>query len=213
MAQCGVVTAVSAVVVLTAGACTVTGEPVAGSADLSARSVTADDFPIPGATQVPAQAVPFALRGLAAADPAPTRPAECVPSVPDADGAVLWQVTGEESIAYTTGVVVATGDLAAVTDQAQRCAVAYGDGPAGTEIRTRVEPPPPAASGVENAAVRRAFRTGGGNTITSTLTLIAQRDGVRVYVQYRWLGDTDLPADAGLALDGLFQKAVAAAFG
>ncbi|MEP9391429.1 hypothetical protein ABLE94_04095 [Gordonia sp. VNK1] len=200
-----------------AAGCTVTGHSVADSGDLSSSSVQADDFPVPGATRVPTPAVPFAVAGLAGTDPAIASPSDCIPPRVDATGAVVWQVIVDGGASsYTSAVTHADESVAADVARAERCPQTFsGDAAAGTRITTTVLPAPPGPTGVDTAAIRRI--TGSGDdehrVVTSSLTLIGQRDGVRVYAQYRNPGEDAIPADAAAGLDSLFTKALAAAFG
>lgn len=86
---------------------------------------------------------------------------------------------------------------------------------ASSTVTTEVPPAPPARDGVDTATIRRTIVTGGGTApvTTSSLALIGERDGVRVYAEYRWPAAGPVPAEDSAALDELFTKAVSAAFG
>lgn len=209
--------ALLAVSVVGVSGCVVSGEPSAQTGDLSSLSVTAEDFPVAGATRVPATAVVFALNGLAGSDPATTSPPDCTPHRPDDAGAVVWQVIVDGgSSSYTTAVARTSDDLAAVVDQARRCPdTRTGDTQAGSAVSTRIAPAPAAPPHVDTAALRRTTRTGDAEhqVALSSYTLIGQRGDVRVYAQYRWPGTDDISPDATARLTALFAKAASAAFG
>ena len=125
--------------------------------------------------------------------------------------------SGTGTAATLTSLIVSVSES---LDQAesllQRCGT-YRTGTAGvatSTIRTEILPPPTASAGVDTLALRRTTTTGGeiNPLVTSTTTLIGQRDGARVYVEYRASGGAAMPADAGTALDALFQASVAAAW-
>lgn len=210
---------VAAAVLLSA--CSVAGEPAASSPDLSARSVTAEDFPEGAASRIPSSAVANALADVTGA-PMPgqtgTRvsPPDCAPAPVSADGAVAFLGPGPgERSTLTTVVAGVDSPLEDVVDLAERCpqttTTTFG---ASSTITTEVLPPPPGMDGVETAAIRRTIVTGGGAPMTtSALTLLGERDGVRVYAEYRWPTAGPVPADAAAALDALFVEANAAAFG
>lgn len=192
-------------------ACAVDGQAV-GRPDLTSRSVAATDFPNAGATQIPTSAVAFALDGLTGSDQAVVTPTGCTPTRLTAGGAVAFQlITDDGAASYTTGVAYAPDTLDAVVTQARRCSSGTT---AGGTVGVRVDPAPQASTGVHTAAVRRTTSTGGDEKplITTSLTLFAQRDDVRVAVQYRWSGSGEIPGDAAASLDALYTKAVAAAF-
>lgn len=200
------------------GGCAIGGQAVGGSAgDLADRSVSAEDFPVSGATRVPEDALPFALNGLSGSDPATAYPADCRPAAPDNSGAVAYSViVNGGTTSYTTAVVRAKDSLDTVTAQAQRCPQSRtGADRAASLVELAVAPPPVTSNGVVGAALRRTVYTGDPShqIATSSLTLIGQRDDVRVYVQYRWMGAAPIDSAAAAGLDSLFTKAVSAAFG
>ncbi|MCG7634733.1 hypothetical protein MHN80_20675 [Gordonia McavH-238-E] len=210
---------VAAAVLLSA--CSVAGEPAPSGPDLSARSVSAADFPGGAASEIPASAVANALADVTGA-PMPGQtgtevsPPDCAPATVAADGAVAYLGPGPgERSTLTTVVAGVDTTLDDVVDLAQRCGqtttTTFG---ASSTVTTEVLPPPPALDGVDTATIRRTIVTGGGvPTTTSALTLLGERDGVRVYTEYRWPAAGPVAPEAAAALDALFVKANAAAFG
>ncbi|MGC4932722.1 hypothetical protein ACLQ3C_03440 [Gordonia sp. DT30] len=206
------------VVALLAG-CVIDGQAEGDSGgDLAGRGVSAQDFPVSGATRVPDTAVPFALGGLSGSDPVVGYPAGCAPTAPEEAGAVVYSVVvngGETS--YTSAVAHVHDALGDVIAQARRCPESrIGGEDADGLVQTEIRPAPAGApAGVVTAALHRTVRTGdpAHQTVTSSLTLLAQQGGVRVYAQYRWPGDGTIDPSAAAGLDGLFGKAVTAAFG
>ncbi|UZF58619.1 hypothetical protein LH935_11945 [Gordonia polyisoprenivorans] len=197
--------------------CTTDGQAVGNSAaDLSDRAVLPADFPVPGATRVPETAVPFALAGVSGNDPAVAYPVDCAPPPPSAAGAVVTSViVASGSTSYTSAIARVHDGLAALLAQAGRCPETRTGGQrAGSIMATRIQPAPPAPTGVDTAALQRTVFTGdlSHSAATSSLTLLGQRDDVRVYAQYRWAGDGAIDPSAARSLDALFTKAVAAAF-
>lgn len=186
------------------------------AADLSDRAVLPADFPVPGATRVPETAVPFALAGVSGNDPAVAYPVDCAPPAPSAAGAVVTSViVASGSTSYTSAIARVHDGLAALLAQAGRCPETRTGGQrAGSIMATRIQPAPPAPTGVDTAALQRTVVTGdlSHSAATSSLTLLGQRDDVRVYAQYRWAGDGAIDPSAARSLDALFTKAVAAAF-
>lgn len=204
-------------------ACSIQGDAQSSNPDLSSRSVAASDFPGGPASPIPPQAVANALADVTGG-PAPGQgsntevsPAECAPSPVSADGAValLGPGTAERST-LTTVVAHVDTSLAEVVDRAEKCpeltTTTFG---ASSTVTTEVLPAPPAPDGVATATIRRTIVTGGGTApvTTSSLALIGERDGVRVYAEYRWPAAGPVPAEDSAALDELFTKAVSAAFG
>ncbi|WP_244331983.1 hypothetical protein [Gordonia polyisoprenivorans] len=193
------------------------GQAVGNSAaDLSARAVLPADFPVPGATRVPDTAVPFALAGVSGNDPAVAYPADCAPPAPSAAGAVVTSViVAAGSTSYTSAIARVHDGLAALLAQAGRCPeTRTGGQQAGSIVATRIQPAPPAPTGVGTAALHRTVFTGDitHSDATSSLTLLGQRGDVRVYAQYRWPGAGAIDPTAAQNLDALFTTAVAAAF-
>ncbi|MGV9713408.1 hypothetical protein ACWDTI_22420 [Gordonia sp. NPDC003424] len=206
---------------LAAMACTVDGQAVAGSADLTARSVTADDFPA-GATRVPTPAVPDALADLTGHPlHGGVTPADCTPPAVSATGAVLYvgPDPATSTATFSTAVVHVSAALSGVIDQARRCPrYITGSAPTAASLVTTDVPAAPAstAPGVRTGALHRQSTTGatGSSAMVTTMdTLLAQKDGVRVLVEYRHQGNTPMSAAASGQLRSLFDKAVHAAFG
>ncbi|MEO9328658.1 hypothetical protein [Gordonia aurantiaca] len=203
-------------------ACSVIGDAQPADADLSSRSVQASDFPSGSGSRIPPQAVENALADItgaavaAQADDTGFDPADCAPASVPADGAVAFLGHGSvDRSTLTTVVAHVDTPLSEVVDQARRCAdftrTTFG---ASSTVTTEVLPAPPAPDGVETATIERTIVTGGGAPVTtSTLTLIGERDGIRVYAEYRWPGDAPVSPEDSAALDELFTKALAAAFG
>ncbi|SDU35519.1 hypothetical protein SAMN04488548_134686 [Gordonia westfalica] len=203
-------------------ACSVGGDAQPSNPDLSSRSVSASDFPTP-ASPIPPQAVANALADITGS-PSPGQgsnteisPSECAPPPVSADGAVAFLGPGTaERSTLTTVVAHVDTPLAEVVRRAEKCpeltTTTFG---ASSTVTTEVLPAPPARDGVETATIRRTILTGGGTvpTTTSSLSLIGERDGVRVYAEYRWPAAGPVPAEDSAALDELFTKAVSAAFG
>lgn len=183
--------------------------------------MTAADFPGGAASEIPASAVANALADVTGA-PMPGQmgtevsPPDCAPAPVPADGAVAFLGPGPGERSTLTSVVANVDTpLTDVIDLAERCpqttTTTYG---ASSTISTEVLPPPPAPDGVDTATIRRTMVTGGGvESTTSALTLLGERDGVRVYTEYRWPAAGPVPPDASAVLDALFGKAIAAAFG
>ncbi|MFT4043867.1 MAG: hypothetical protein QM673_11970 [Gordonia sp. (in: high G+C Gram-positive bacteria)] len=200
-------------------ACTVGGHPVGGSADLSAHSVTAADFPLSGATRVPQTSVKFALGDLIGRPvDAPYNPPECAPAAVSAQGAVIYVVIDTARRAsFTTAVTGVDHDLGAVISRAARCprTVTGDSASATTHIQTQARPAPSGGPGISTGAILRTEQTGDAASplLTRTYTLIGQRGDIRVYVQYRWPSAGDIPADQKTQLDTLFATALARAFG
>lgn len=211
------------IVVIVAGlavvGCTVDGEATAGSANLSSRSVSAADFPGGSASRVPAPAVPDALADLTGHPlHESVMPAACLPEAVGSDGADVL-VGNESTGTFTSAVVNVNRPLADVTDQGRRCPT-YVTGASPTAVSTVNTQvlPPPAPHTVPTTALHRVISTGGvGGTGSSSLatgitTLLAQRNGVRVIVEYRQQGNGPVPAHTNAELGALFGKAVRAAF-
>ncbi|MGV9824748.1 hypothetical protein [Gordonia sp. NPDC003429] len=204
---------------LLTSACTVGGAAVGGTSDLAARSVTAADFPVPGATRVPPNAVAYALGDLIGRPVASAySPQNCQPAAVSAEGAVVYVATvPAQRSTFSTAVAGVDHDLDTVTERARRCPRAMTGDPATatTEIQTQVRPAPTALPGVKTAAILRTEQTGGDAAplMTRTLTLMGQRGDVRVYAQYRWPSAGDIAPDAAAQLDELFTKVQAKAFG
>lgn len=206
--------AVAALALSVVAACGVDGRAVPAREDLTPLAVTADDFPVPGATRVPQPAVGFALDGLTFRDPAAVDPADCTPPALDPTGAVVLQVIpsgGPQS--YTAAVAYSDDDLSSVNDQAGQCPrYTVGGGTVSVHVGTDV--PRPDLPGVATTEVVRAVTSdapgAGTDTQLHSRTLIGQRGSVRVYVQQRWSG-TEAPSTS--ALDALFTVATSRAFG
>ena len=211
--------AVVTVLVTAVAACTVGGEPTPVEApDLSGQAVDTGVFPA-GATRVPAPALPGVIADVTGRPlHGEADPARCTPAAVSVDGAAASSgPAGTGTAATLTSLIVSVSES---LDQAEsllhRCGT-YRTGTAGvatSTIRTEILPPPTASAGVDTLALRRTTTTGGeiNPLVTSTTTLIGQRDGARVYVEYRASGGAAMPADAGTALDALFQASVAAAW-
>ncbi|WP_308192431.1 hypothetical protein [Gordonia sp. 'Campus'] len=200
--------------------CAVSGDPVASSPDMSTLSVKAQDFPA-GASPIPPSAVANALADVTGAPmPAQTNtevsPPECTPAAVSADGAVAFLGPGPgERATLTTIVAGVDAPLDELVEQAKRCPTittsTYG---ASSTITTEVLPPSAVLGEVDTATIRRTIVTGGGvPSTTSTLALVGQHDDVRVYAEYRWPAAGPVSPEAAGALDELFTKATAAAFG
>ncbi|UVF77752.1 hypothetical protein [Gordonia mangrovi] len=200
--------------------CSVDGEATAGgSADLSARSVAPVDFPADSATRLPAPAVPGALADLTGRPlHGSVTPPDCTPRGVSADGAVV--LVGPDpatsTATFTSAVAYADRPLDQVTGLARRCPrTITGSAPTAVTIVMTEVLPAPQRSGLATAALRRTMTTGGSESplVTGTTSVMAQRDGVRVIVEYRHQGADPMSADAGASLNALFDSAVAAAFG
>lgn len=200
--------------------CSVDGEATAGgSADLSARAVAPSDFPGATATRLPAPAVPGALADLTGRPLHGTvTPPDCTSRGVPSDGAVV--LVGPDpatsTATFTAAVVHADVPLDQVTGLARRCPrTITGSAPTAVTITSTEVLPAPQRSGLSTAALRRTLATGGSASplVTGTTSVIAQRDGIRVIVEYRHQGAGRMSADAGASLDALFDSAVEAAFG
>ncbi|TYQ11281.1 UNVERIFIED_ORG: hypothetical protein L601_001800000420 [Gordonia westfalica J30] len=204
-------------------ACSIVGDAEPADPDLSSRSVAASDFPGGPASPIPPQAVGNALADVTGG-PAPGQkentevsPPECAPAPVSADGAVAFLGPGTaERSTLTTVVAHVDTPLTDVVKRAEKCpeltTTTFG---ASSTVTTEVLPAPPARDGVDTATIRRTIVTGGGTApvTTSSLALIGERDGVRVYAEYRWPAAGPVPVEDSAALDELFAKAVSAAFG
>lgn len=198
------------------GACSVDGDAVAGRPDLAPRGLTAADFGSGAAAPIPPPAVGDALAdviGRASAPGAAVTPPGCAPAPIDSAGAYAILGPGRaDRSTLTAAIAYADESLDAVAERVRRC-------PTYTTTLSQVavteQPAPPAPEGVQTMAIARTITTGGpgAEMVTSTLTLIAQRDDVRIYVDYRRPGAEPVTPEAGADLDALFTKAVAAAFG
>ncbi len=205
--------------------CTVDGQASAPE-DLTSKSVTAADFPA-GASKVPTPAVAGAVADITGRPLRGTvQPPGCTPKA--VQDAVVWVGPDPASSAatFSTAVVHADEPLSALVDQAARCkSYVSGASPtASTQWTVVVDPAPAVGYGASGASVTRTGVTGGisagsvtipmpNSTTTRTVTRLAQRDGTRVYVEYRWHTDTPMSAAVRNDLDELFTKAVRAAFG
>ncbi|MBD0861382.1 hypothetical protein IA539_09160 [Gordonia sp. zg691] len=203
-------------------ACAVGGDPSPSSPDLSSRSVAASDFPAGQASSIPPQAIANALADITGSGvPGRTQgtevaPAECAPAPVPADGAVAFLGPGAgERSTLTTVVANVDTSLDDVVGLAQRCPqITTSTFGATSTVTTEVLPAPQAPDGVATATIRRTIVTGGPAPLTtSSLALLGERGGVRVYTEYRWPAAGPVPADDAAALDELFTKAVSAAFG
>jgi len=186
--------------------------------DLSDRAVNPGDFPAGGASRVPDPALPDVLADITGhPGSASVVPASCRPGAVISSGAVVLLAPGaQERSTYTAAIVYSPADLAQLGTQLDECRRwTTGTATASTRVTAEVLPAPSAPDGVETLAVRRTMVTGAipNILVTSTVTLIGQRDDVRVYAEYRWPSAGPLPPDAGSGLDALFTKAVDAAFG
>lgn len=212
----------AAMAVLCLSACTIDGSPSARDADLAPRSVSADAFPDRVAGRVPTPAIEGAIADITGAPlgAGKVTPADCTPPTVSPDGAVAFvgHIDGG-SASLSTLIAYAANPLTELTDTVSRCGeYRTGDERTATSTtRTELLPPPPARDGVETAAIARTSTTGGASAplVTSITTLIAQRDGVRVYVEYRGrAAQTPAPmtAESGALLDELFTAAVSTAW-
>lgn len=209
--------ALAAGMCLLLAACSTDGQPTAGMPDLAGRAVAAQDFPAGTASRVPDPAVAGALADITGASRT-ALPERCAPPPVIAGGAVVQVGPGGQDRTTYTAAVAYAGEhtLDELRAQLDGCTTwTTGTATAATTVRAEVLPAPPAPDGVSTLALRRTMETGGTQNalITSTVTLIGERDGIRVYVEYRWPSSGPLPPAAGTALDGLFDKAIAAAFG
>lgn len=203
--------------------CAVGGSAEPAEADLTGRSVAATDFPTGAASPIPPQAIGNALADITGAPPASgtqnteISPSECAPAPVPAAGAVALLAPGRaERSTFTSVVAHVEQPLSEMIAQAEKCPrVTRTTYQAFSTIDTEILPPPPAPDGVQTAALRRAILTGGGTVpiTTSSLILVAEQDGVRVYTEYRWAGDGAADPAETAALDELFARAVAKAFG
>jgi hypothetical protein len=215
--------AMAAVVAVAGCTSAIDGEPTAAqttsvapqnsssSVDLAARSVTAADFP-PGytPTQVAADQLGAVLADTAGVPSAGTvDPPNCAPRpLPSRPGGALAWVatgTGPNSATLSAVSVLVDSPLADLKTQLQNCPAYTTDALGATAtVTTTVLPPSPAESH-ESMAFRRVTVSG---AMTQTMTaLVAQNDGVRVYVTYLVAGTR--PVSDGMALDELYTKAVA----
>ncbi|MFW0797367.1 hypothetical protein AAFP30_26415 [Gordonia sp. CPCC 205515] len=206
---------------LAAMACTtVDGNAVAGSSDLSAKSVAADVFPA-GATRVPTPAVPGALADITGRPLHGTvTPADCTPPAVPSAGAVVFvgPDPATSTATFTTAVVHADQSLDDVVNQARRCPrfVSGASPTASSLVTTDVLPAPKVAGSVRTGAWQRQVTTGATGSsamVTATKLLMAQRNGVRVLVEYRQQGSDPISSAASGQLNALFGNAVEAAFG
>lgn len=212
------------VAVMAVAGCTsaVDGEPTAAptgsaepqssssSVDLASRSVTAADFP---SGYSPTEVTGDQL-GAVLADTAglPTgggvNPPNCAPRpLPSSAGqAMAWVATGAGPNAGTVSAVsvLMNSPLADLQTQIQNCPSYTTDAFGATAtVTTTILPPSPAESD-ESMAFRRVTVSG---AMTQTMTaLVAQNDGIRVYVTSLVAGTR--PGSDGLALDELYTKAV-----
>ncbi|GAA1480570.1 hypothetical protein GCM10009624_10100 [Gordonia sinesedis] len=222
------------------GACSLGGSAEAVPDDLSSRSVAADDFPVPGATRIPPPVVADALADLVGSG-TQVAPPDCAPQHLPADGAVMFQVLVDDATptppstptqppsnspstpapataraaSFTSAVAHAPQALDAELDRVRRCpTVTTGAPPATSRLRSEIGTAPAGPRGVTTGAVRTVAETGPSAEPLAvvTETLMAQRDGVRVYAQYRTPG-TEIGDAARAQLTQLFGKAVDAAFG
>ncbi|PXW33636.1 UNVERIFIED_CONTAM: hypothetical protein DES50_102255 [Williamsia faeni] len=220
------VVAVAAVLVV--GGCTsaVDGDPVAAPSsagpstgpgtfpsvevDVRERSVTAADFPAGyDATEVPAEDLAAVM-----ADTAGYRvgsvvtPSTCAPTPLPAtsDEAVALVAASAEANAGTLSAITVLTDspLSELEAQLEACPTYTTTNQGATAtVTTTVLPPSPAQS-QESLAFRRVTMSG---SMTQTMTaLVAQNDGVRVYVTVMAPGSGPVPD--GAALDELYTTAV-----
>lgn len=206
---------------LAAMACTtVDGHAVEGSADLGAKSVSADAFPA-GASRVPTPAVPGALADLTGHPLHGTvTPGDCTPPSVSSAGAVVYvgPDPATSTATFTTAVVHTDQSLTDVLAQARRCPrFVSGTTPtASSLVTTDVLPAPEIAGSASTGAWQRQSTTGATGSaamVTGTRMLMAQRHGVRVLVEYRHRGTGPISATASGQLDALFGNAVQSAFG
>lgn len=209
--------------VMVIGGCTteVDGDPTAAPAtavypnnsnqsiDLRERSVVPADFP-PGyeATEVTGGQL-GALLGDTAGVPlgGTVEPPSCspqpLPSDPGDAVAVVANGTGADAGALTALTVLARSPLSTLKASLESCPSYTTDAFGATAtVTTTVLPPAPTQSD-ESLAFRRVTSSG---AMTQTMTaLVAQNDGIRVYVTYVASGQR--PPD-GMALDQLYTTAV-----
>jgi hypothetical protein len=183
--------------------------------DLRAKSVTAADFPAGYTpTEVAQDQVGAVLADTAGIPVAGgVTPPTCAPRpLPDRSGeAIAWVATGSGANAGTLSAVsvLVSTPLAELTSHIQDCPAYRTDALGATAtVTTTILPPSPAESD-ESIAFRRVTVSG---AMTQTMTaLVAQNDGVRVYVTYLAAGPRPVPD--GVALDALYTKAVSRARG
>lgn len=200
--------------------CSVDGQATAGAGDLAENAVSPSAFPAGTATRVPAPAVPGALADLIGRPlNGSVSPADCTPVALPSDGAVVLVGPSPTTptATFTSAVAHAANSVDDVTELAGRCPhTTSGSVPtAASAVSTEVVPAPGRDS-VQTGAIERTITTGGPGAppmITSTTTLMAQREGVRVLVEYRRQGGGAMTPETGAQLDALFDDAVDAAFG
>ena len=200
-------------------ACSVDGDAVQNTDDLSSRSVTAADFPVQGATRVPQNSVAYAIGDLIGrpAD-SPYDPPQCQPAAVQSDGAVVYLgIVQADRASFTSAVVGVDDSLSTVVDKVRACPRAKtGNATTATStVQSRVVDAPEHPAGVDTAAILSTVETGGDQAplLTRTMTYIGQKQKVRVYCQYRWPSAGDISEQASGQLASLFDKALKAAFG
>lgn len=200
--------------------CSVDGQATAGAGDLAEKSVSPRAFPGGTASRVPAPAVPAALADLTGRPMhGSVAPPECTPVAVSSDGAVVLVGPSPTipTATFTSAVAHAGDTVDDVTELAGRCPhTTSGSAPTAESAVTTEVVPAPGRDAVQTGAIRRTISTGGPGAapmITSTTTLMAQREDVRVLVDYRQQGGEAMSPEAGAQLDALFDAAVDAAFG
>lgn len=196
---------------VSAGSTTSPGAFPSQDVDVREKSVTAADFP-PGydATVVPSGDLAAVLADTAGFPVGSmVTPSTCAPTPLPAtsDEAMALVATGAAANAGILSAITVLTDspLSELEAQLEACPTYTTTGGGATAtVTTTVLPPSPAQS-QESLAFRRVTASG---AMTQTMTgLVAQNDGVRVYVTVMAPGSGPVPD--GAALDALYTTAVA----
>ncbi|MGO3328155.1 hypothetical protein [Gordonia sp. (in: high G+C Gram-positive bacteria)] len=193
-------------VALSVLACSVDGDPVRVP-DLAPRTVDASAFPYG-----PGVAVPDAQIHNAVADITFTplrsqnQPAECTPAPVDVSGAQVRVGPGGPAGGTVTVMLArAPNTFDDYVTGLRECPDFELGGTVGTRVLTNV------GSVAEDTVESGRTLSTDGRPYSRVYELVAQRDGVRLYVQNRFSGD-ELGADERSAMRNLFETAYAKAF-
>jgi hypothetical protein len=203
---------------------------------LAPRLVSADSFPH-GASRVPEPAVAAVIADVAGpsgtVDPSSCRApgveaagaaANVGPDAGSEPGSTPGSGSSDGSRPSTgamgTGnltvlIAYAPSGLDAFDDYVSRCGrFATTTAGAGSQITLRALSAPAVGGGTDTRALARTVTTGGpGRAMTYAITtLIAQRDGVRVYVEHRRQGAGADAGQIGAEPEALLRRAAAAAW-
>lgn len=197
-----------AAIALAVAACTVDGDPVR-VADLGPRVVDSAAFPYGPSTAVPEAQVPNAVADITFTPlSSSNRPAGCTPDRVDSADAQIGVGPGGAAGGTLTVMLAHVSDtLDDYAAMLRDCADFGLGGTVGTRVTTVV--------GTVHGDYVESARTltNAGSQYARVYEIVGQEGGVRLYVQNRFAGDTELTPDEEAATRALFDAAKKKAFG